>query len=98
MLGRYGASVLGRGLPRTYRFAQARVVFAVARSRCEELFDAPNSVTLWKLPSDVEDRFDERWQTWLAQSGELDPFLDDIAASDASDLLADLEQRDLISP
>ena len=62
MLGRYGAIALERGLPRTHRFAQARVVFAVARSRCEELFDPPGCVTLWKLPADVEDQFDEHWQ------------------------------------
>src|SRR4051794_11512636 len=61
MLGRYGRIALERGLPRTHRFAQARVVFAVACSRCEEVFDAPSSVTLWKLPADLEDQFDEHW-------------------------------------
>ena len=35
MLGRHGALVLERGFPRTHFFAQARVVFAVARARCQ---------------------------------------------------------------
>ena len=47
MLGRYGAIALARGLPRTHHFTQARVVFSVAKARCQELFDAPGSVTLW---------------------------------------------------
>src|SRR5947208_13728638 len=62
MLGRYGTIALERGLPRTHRFAQARIVFAVARSRCQELFDAPGSVTLWRLPANSEDQFEEDLQ------------------------------------
>ena len=75
MLGRYGAIALERGLPRTHRFAQARVVFAVARARCEELFDAPGSVTLWRLPAEVEDQFDEHWQAWLGERDALESVL-----------------------
>jgi hypothetical protein len=97
MLGRYGAVALERGLPRTHHFAQARVVFAVARSRCQELFDAPGSVTLWKLPADVEDQFDEHWQSWLAAPEVWTSFFDDLAAYDQSDLLSALGERDLIS-
>ncbi len=68
MLGRHGAVVLQRGLPRTHRFAQARVVFAVARSRCHELFDPPGCMTLWHLPAEIEDRFEDRWQAWLDEA------------------------------
>ena len=50
MLGHYGEMAVEPGLPRTHRFARARVVFAVARLRCDELFDPPGCVTLWKLP------------------------------------------------
>ena len=57
-LGPMGASVLRRGFPRTYRFAQARSVFAVAAHRCDELYDPPNAVTLWQLPAEFEDDFD----------------------------------------
>lgn len=98
MLGRYGAIALERGLPRTHRFAQARVVFAVARSRCEELFDAPGSITLWKLPADIEDQFDEHWQSWLAQPDRWNAFFDDLAAAEPSDLLSELAGRDLVTP
>ena len=65
MLGRQGAVVLNRGFPSTHYFAQARVVFSVARSRCKELFNLPGSMTLWNLPVHVEDAFEDQWQTWL---------------------------------
>jgi hypothetical protein len=97
MLGRHGAIVLQRGLPRTGRFAQARVVFNVARTRCEELFDAPGSVTLWRLPAAVEDRFDEHWQTWLARSDEWSAFFDDLSDEGDSDLVSALRRRELLS-
>jgi hypothetical protein len=97
MLGRYGAIALARGLPRTHRFAQARVVFHVASSRCQELFDAPGSVTLWRLPAEIEDQFDEHWHAWLA-AGELwNRFFDDLASLDETDLLSALRKWDLLS-
>ena len=46
MLGRLGGMALKRGFPHTHYFAQARVVFAVARQRCKELFDPPQCITL----------------------------------------------------
>jgi hypothetical protein len=98
MLGRYGAIALKRGLPRTYRFAQARGVFAVARSRCREVFDAPGSVTLWSLPATVEDQFEEHWQNWLGQPERWNTFFDALASAEPSDLLAGFAQRDLITP
>jgi hypothetical protein len=97
MLGRHGALALARGLPRTHHFAQARVVFSVARSRCQELFDAPGSVTLWRLPAEIEDQFDEHWQTWLSDDEAWIPFFDDLAASEHVDLLTALRERELIS-
>lgn len=95
MLGRLGAITLERGLPRTHRFAQARVVFNVARSRCEELFDAPGSVTLWRLPAEIEDQFDEHWQAWLGKGDPWNAFIDGLAA-EAGDLLSELRNRDLL--
>lgn len=97
MLGRYGEMAVQRGLPRTHRFARARVVFAVARARCEELFDPPGSVTLWKLPADIEDQFDEHWHHWLAASDYWAPVFDALAASEGDDLPAELTARELIS-
>jgi hypothetical protein len=97
ILGRHGTIVLQRGLPRTHRFAQARVAFAVARTRCEEVFDAPGSVTLWKLPAELEDGFEEHWQAWLADGEAWTPFFDDLVARDQPDLLSAMRERDLIS-
>ena len=97
MLGRHGAIALMRGLPRTHGFAQARVVFTVARSRCHELFDPPGAVTLWKLPAELEDQFNERWHTWLAESEEWNELFDRLAASTDPDLLSELSLGGLIS-
>ena len=83
--------------PRTHRFARARVVFAVARARCDELFDPPGSVTLWKLPADIEDQFDEHWHDWLAASDYWAPVFDALAASEGADLPTELRTRELIS-
>jgi hypothetical protein len=98
VLGHLGAVALQRGLPRTHRFAQARIVFAVARSRCQELFDPPGCVTLWKLPADVEDRFEEHWHAWLAEPDVWNPFVDQLADPKEGDLLSQLAERSLITP
>ncbi len=97
MLGRYGELAVQRGLPRTHRFARARVVFAVARLRCDEIFDPPGCVTLWKLPAEIEDQFDEHWQDWLAAGDQWGPLFDECAESEADDLLTELATRKLIS-
>ncbi|WP_345795219.1 BrxE family protein [Thauera sp. JM12B12] len=65
LLGRAGSVLMSRGFPRTHRFAQARLVFEVARARCAEVFDPPGCVTLWNLPPAIEDQFDARWARWL---------------------------------
>jgi hypothetical protein len=98
VLGRYGAIALARGLPRTHRFAQARIVFNVARSRCDELFNAPRSVTLWRLPAEIEDRFDEHWQAWLGDGDSWTPFFDNLAMPQENELLSALSAHDLLSP
>lgn len=65
LLGPAGSILLSRGFPRTHRFAQARLVFEVARTRCAEVFDSPGCITLWNLPPTIEDQFDARWARWL---------------------------------
>lgn len=65
LLGRAGSVLMSRGFPRTHRFAQARLVFEVARARCAEVFDPPRCITLWNLPPVIEDQFDARWARWL---------------------------------
>lgn len=97
MLGRRGAVVLQRGFPSTHFFAQARIVFEVAKSRCHELFDPPGCMTLWNLPAEVEDQFQEHWQGWLDESDKWAPIFQTIEAQTGADLLQSLGELDLIS-
>jgi len=73
-LGRLGTAAIRRGFPRTHYFAQARSVFAVAAHRCREIFDPPDSVTLWRLPEAIEEEFEAKWEYWLDQANEWHPF------------------------
>jgi len=98
MLGRHGAVVLARGLPRTHCFAQARVVFAIARSRCNALCNPPGCMTLWHLPAALEDQFDEHWQHWLDEAETWTPFFQDLATVQEDDLLHALARFALLSP
>ena len=95
ILGRRGSMVLKRGFPSTHYFAQARIAFAVARSRCHELFDPPGCMTLWDLPADIEDQFDERWQDWLDEGDQWEPVFEKLAATEPRDLLQMLDAFDL---
>ena len=98
MLGSRGAVVLRRGFPTTHYFAQARVVFAVARSRCAALFSPPGCMTLWNLPAELEDQFEEQWQSWLDELDTWTPLFEQLTAQKDTDLLAFLEQLELLSP
>lgn len=99
LLGPRGAVVLKRGFPSTHYFAQARIVFAVARSRCHELFDPPGCMTLWSLPAEVEDQFDEQWQGWLDDGAKWTPFFEQLAGiGNGADLMAVMQKLDLVSP
>lgn len=96
MLGRTGAIVLQRGFPQTFAFAQAKVVFAVAKSRCHDLFNSPNCITRWNLPSEIEDCFEQEWYHWLEATGEWEQFFQSLRESKANDLLTLLEQTCLL--
>lgn len=85
-LGRNGGVVLRRGFPRTHRFAQARSVFAVAAHRCAEIFEPPGSVTLWRLPEQVEEAFDARWEQWLDNANDWTPFFEKLEAAPTGQL------------
>jgi len=97
ILGRHGSLVLKRGFPTTHYFVQARIAFAVARSRCHELFDPPGCMTLWHLPAEVEDQFEEHWQEWVDQGDEWAPFFARLAQSGNSDLLSELSGFGLLN-
>ncbi|WP_242352148.1 MULTISPECIES: BrxE family protein [unclassified Anaeromyxobacter] len=96
-LGPLGASVLRRGFPRTYRFAAARGVFAVAADRCEKLFGVPSSATLWHLPASIEEQFDARWEMWLDDAVTWEAFFAQVQAIKVRDLAAVLEELGFVS-
>jgi hypothetical protein len=85
-LSRLGTAAIRRGFPRTHYFAQARSVFAVAAHRCREVFDAPESVTLWQLPEAVEEEFESHWERWLDQTDEWKPFFQRLESLQENDL------------
>lgn len=97
MLGRHGAIVLKRGFPKTHFFAQARVVFSVARARCNELFEPPGCMTLWNLPARLEDAFEERWHDWLDERDRWSPLFEQLQGVDGQDLLATLDRFHLLA-
>lgn len=96
-LAQIGASVLKRGFPRTHYFAQARSVFAVAARRCEETYDMPGAITLWRLPQNIEEEFDARWEHWLDNASEWTPFFASVAAIQSTDLAAHLKASCLVT-
>jgi hypothetical protein len=96
-LSRLGASAVRRGFPRTHYFAQARSVFSVAGFRCREVFDPPQSVTLWQLPEALEEEFETHWERWLDQADHWRPFFLGLEALKETDLKAVLQSLDLIT-
>jgi len=99
LLGPRGAAVLKRGFPVTYSFAQARIVFTVARQHCHDWFDPPGCLTLWNLPAAVEDQFEAHWSHWLDDVEQWRLVFAALAKmSPSSDLLQTLAEFDLITP
>jgi hypothetical protein len=97
VLGPQGVSVLRRGFPKTHCFAQARIVFEVARSRCHELFDPPGCMTLWSLPAAIEEQFQEHWQRWLDEPDTWMPVFQALEGQNGTGLLEALADFELIS-
>jgi len=97
-LGRLGTATVRRGFPRTHYFAQARSVFSVAAHRCREVFDSPQSVTLWQLPEAVEEEFEAHWERWLDQHDQWKPLFLELEALKEVDLKTVLQSFDLITP
>ena len=90
-LGSQGGSAVRRGLSRRHHFPQASAVFAVAGYRCAEVFDPPGSVTLWRLPQDIEQAFDARWGAGSIPRAIEDAFFASVAALNGTDLVQALE-------
>jgi hypothetical protein len=96
-LSRLGGLALRRGFPRTYHFAQARAVFAVAAHRCAQVFDPPGCVTLWRLPEPFEEEFELRWEEWLDNATDWAPFFEKLEALQGTDLVSVLRGFELVS-
>lgn len=96
VLGGSGKTVYARGFPRTAPFAQARVVFAVARARTQELWNPSGCATLWSLPPQVEDAFEDHWQSWTDHMERWQPTFEAIAGLRGGDLLEDLRALDAL--
>jgi len=95
VLGRKGSLLMSRGFPKTHYFAQARLVFEVARSRSVERFPVVSgSITLWNLPADIEDEFDAQWLDWLNDDSWV-KFFNDLQVQDAG-LLTALKGHNLL--
>ena len=96
VLSKKGGLLLSRGFPKTHQFAQARLVFTVARARSFERFPAvPGCVTLWSLPAAVEDAFDTRWEHWIEDAEAWSSFFASLEES-ASDLIEMFLVRNLV--
>ena len=98
ILGRYGVLTLSRGLPKTHRFAQAGIAFAVASHRCEEIYSHPEACTLWDLPAHIEDRFREKWHESLDDNDGWIPFFESLEDISGKSLLDVLNERELVTP
>jgi hypothetical protein len=96
-LGRLGTAATRRGFPRTHYFARARSVFAVAASRCREVFDPPHSVTLWQLSETVEEEFEAHWERWLDNADAWKPFFAGLETLEGGDLKTILQSLRLIT-
>jgi hypothetical protein len=55
-------------------------------------------MTLWNLPAECEDQFEEHWQDWLDQTDAWIPFFEQLSQVKTADLLQTLAEFDLISP
>lgn len=97
VLGRMGGTVFARGLPRTHRFAQARVAFDVAALRCREIYPLPDAITLWALPAEIEDAFHDRWHHWIEEQVRWLPLFTALEAISGGDLIEHLTAAGAIS-
>jgi hypothetical protein len=97
LLGSMGSTALKRGFPVTHNFAQARAVFEVATARSREVFPhPPGTFTLWSLPAEIEDEFENSYQDWLDNIDSWDSFFEIVKAISGSDLLGAFKESGLI--
>jgi hypothetical protein len=97
LLSNLGELALSRGFPKTQVFARCRAAFAVAAARTEEVFNPPDSYTLWRLPVEIEDRFEDAWATWLETPEPWKAFLYSIEQTSGNELLGTLQGLGVLS-
>ena len=97
LLSRVGELAISRGFPKSHVFARARAAFAVASSRSEEVFNPPDSYTLWRLPVEIEDQLEDAWAGWLESPDEWKDLLARIDAAGDKDLISVLTSLELVS-
>lgn len=97
VLGAMGAMAYQRGFPRSHRWARARVVFELARVRCQERFPDSDSITLWHLPAAVEEQFEHTWSQWIGDEEAWPAFFDRLQNWDSPDLIQALKSFGLWS-
>ncbi|MDT0631442.1 BrxE family protein [Rubrivirga litoralis] len=90
-----GQYAYDRIAPRTGPFARARVAFAVAQERCASQVP-PGALTLWTLPADTEEAFDDRWSHWLDHVEDWAPTFAAVEAINTSSILTALVEHGLI--
>ncbi|MCA9087264.1 MAG: BrxE family protein [Planctomycetaceae bacterium] len=97
LLSRVGELALSRGFPKSHVFARSRAAFAVASSRSEEVFNPPDSYTLWRLPVEIEDQLEDAWADWLGKPDEWMQLLREIEAEGGNELVTALTNLGLLS-
>lgn len=97
LLGNLGELAISRGFPKSHAFARARAAFAVASSRSDELFNPPDSYTLWRLPVQIEDHLEDAWAVWLENLVEWNELLGRVDAEGNTELASVLNKLELVS-
>ena len=97
LLSRVGELAISRGFPKSHVFARSRAAFAVAASRSEEVFNPPDSYTLWRLPVEIEDQLEDAWAGWLESPDEWKELLERIDAEGSNELVSVLTNLELVS-
>jgi hypothetical protein len=83
-------------ISKSHFFARARIVFAVASTRCRQVFDPPKCITLWKLPPIVEEQLSATWSEWLDAPRPLAAY-ESVLAGRKAEILP-LQEHDRTSP
>ena len=96
LLARQGASLYQRSFPRTHPFARARVVAEAAKARVRELYPVKDALTLWTLPTDLEEQVELDRQEWLRDVERWTPFFERLEAHEDGDLLDLLQSLELV--